>query len=144
MSIDTPPIHDREPQPPTLGELARILGFEPNQTLRDMAATLINPGLRLSDAEIVQLLDEYSVEANEMCEREDKRSTRDDLALMVELAYFRYFKGKFQQVLQDFEDIREILESPDIDNETYKLVMSTVRSVEKEVAAWRSANPRVE
>ena len=143
MSIEKPSSDpDAEPQPPTLGELARILGFEPNADLREIRIILLTP--ELSEADVIRLLDQYSVEANIMCVAENKRTPRDDLALMVELAFFRYIKGKFVQLLQDFEDMREILQSPDIDDETYALVMATIRSIEEEIARWRQANPATE
>lgn len=143
MSIEKPSSDiDAEPQPPTLGELARILGFEPNANLREIATTLLTPGL--SEGDVIRLLDQYSVEANTMCEAENKRTPRDDLTLMVELAFFRYVKGKFVQLMQDFEDMREILQSPDIDDETYTLVIATIRLIEEEIARWRQANPTTE
>lgn len=144
MPIDKPPDNEVEPHLPTLAQLAEILGFEPNQTLSDIESALLLEFGRLNEFEILRLFEEYSDEANKMCEAKDRRTPQDDLALMVQLAHLRYFKGKFVQLLHDFEDIREILESPDIDGKTYSLVMATIKATEKNVAAWRKANPRVE
>ncbi len=142
MSTEQPPDRQGDPQPasrelpprlPSLGELAQSLGFESDHDDLKMLEDQILNDSPYDKARFKLLIDAYDAVAMRIMEETGKRSTMDSLALILQLAHFRYIRGMYVELLEtSFVNLNEILQG--LDEEIDDLVGATMVAVRKEVS----------
>ncbi|MGI8636067.1 MAG: hypothetical protein ACR2KZ_11765 [Segetibacter sp.] len=122
------------PQLPNLGRLALLLGFEDyHEDLKEIESRIIDDELD-DEEQIKKLITLYHEKAYAIMVEQNKRSANDSLALILQLAHFRYTKGMFSAVLDDFKGVNEAFQSPEVDDDTYELVGETMAAIRAAMA----------
>lgn len=141
-SSKKPPFED-EPQPrrrelpshlPTLEVLAWMCGIESDHPeLKKIEAQILDENMT-DETRLKALIDEYDKVAGKIIE-ENNGNSKDSLALILQLAYFRYKKGMYRELLEvSFINMNEALKSPEINDETYELVGNVMTAIRAELS----------